>query len=104
MIKDLDNKSPNQNSDSSLSPLLYRVFFVASSLLPYLARFLVCFVSRFCFRFAGCWIVDLVMGGAESKGTDITVDFSGWSLWKVLTIFRRCIIAEEGSQVFSSSG
>ena len=80
-----------------------RLFFVVSS---YLARFLARPLGCPCFCFRG-WvglIVGLAMGGMESRGADVAVGFSGWSLWKVLTIFRRCITAEEGSQVFSSSG
>ena len=49
-------------------------------------------------------MVGLGMGGAESRGANVTVGFFGWSLWKVLTIFRRYMMAEEGSQVLSSSG
>ena len=75
-----------------------------SSLLPHLARFLARPVGRARFRFVGSWIVGLAIGGAKSRGADVAVGFSGWSLWKVLTIFRRCMTAEEGFQVFSSSG
>ena len=67
-----------------------------SSLSSHLAHFLACPIGRPCFRFAGSWIVGLAMGEAESRGADVAVGFSGWSLWKVLTIFRRCMTAEEG--------
>ena len=44
------------------------------------------------------------MGGAESRGADVAVGFSGWSLCKVLTIFRRCMTVEEDSQALFSFG
>ena len=88
---------------SSLSLFPYRLFLVASSLSPHLARFLARLINRPRFRFAGSWIVGLAMGKTESRGADVTVGFSGKSLWKVLTIFRRYMTTEEGSQVFSSS-
>ena len=75
-----------------------RLFLVASSLSPHciLVRFVAHPVGcpRFCF--VGSWVVGLTMGGAESRGADVAVSFSGWSLWKVRTIFRRCMTAEEG--------
>ena len=40
------------------------------------------------------------MSGAESRGVDVAVGFSGWFLWKVLIIFRRYMTVKEGSQVF----
>ena len=89
---------------SSFSSLPYCFFLIASSLSPHLARFLARPVGRPCFCFAESWIVGLVMGGVESRGADVTVSFSRWSLWKVLTIFRRCMTVKKGSQVFSSSG
>ena len=77
--------------------LLCRLFLVTSSLSPHLARFLVRPIGHPCFCFAGSWIVGLVIGGAESKGANVAVGFSGWSLWKVLTIFWRCMTAKEDS-------
>ena len=70
------------DSDSSLSPFLYCLFFVASSLSPHLARFLVRFVGRprFYFRESVGLTVGLAIGGAESRGIDVAVNFFGWSL------------------------
>ena len=70
------------------------LFLVASS---YLARFLARLVGCPSFCLAVSWTVGLAMGGAESRGGDVAVGFLGWSLWKVLTIFRRCMMAENGS-------
>ncbi len=56
------------------------------------------------FRFGSFRIVGLAIGGAESKGGEVAVGFSGCSLWKVLINFRRYMTADEGSQVFFSSG
>ena len=48
--------------------------------------------------------IGLAVGRALSIGVEIAVDLLGFSLWKVLTSFQRCWIADAGSQVFSSSG
>ena len=69
---------------SSLLPLPCCLFLVSPSLSPYLVRFLARPVGRPHFRFAGSWIVGLAMGGAKSRGADVAVGFSGWSLWEVL--------------------
>ena len=61
-------------------------------------------VGRLRFCLAGSLIVGLAMGGAECKGTDVAIGFSGWFLWRVLTIFQKCMTAEEGSQMFSAFG
>ena len=47
---------------------------------------------------------DLAIGGAELRREEVTVGFSGWSLWNLEIIFRKCITAEDGSYVLSSSG
>ena len=65
---------------SLLLPLPCCLFLVASSLSPHLAHFLARPVGRPRFCFAGSWIVGLAMGGAESRGADVAVGFSGWSL------------------------
>ena len=75
---------------SSLLLLPCRLFLVVSSLSPHLARFLAHPVGRPCFCFAGSGIVGLAMGGAESRGADIAVGFSGWSLWKLLPEMHDC--------------
>ena len=56
---------------------------IVSSLLPHLARFLARFVGRFCCHFVGSWIVGLATGRTKSRGTDVTLGFFEWSLWKV---------------------
>ena len=48
-------------------------------------------------------IIGLAMGGVKFKSTVIAFGFSGWSWQKVLTIFRKCMTAKKGSQVFFSS-
>lgn len=48
-------------------------------------------------------IVSLAIGGAESQGTDVTVDISGCFLMKVFTIFQRYMTTKAGLLVFSSS-
>ena len=37
-------------------------------------------------------------------GKEVAVGLSEWSLWKVLTNFRRCCTGDAGSQVLLSSG
>lgn len=59
---------------------------LAGLLLPY-----------FCWALAGLTVV-LPIGEAESKSRDIVVGFSKQLLWKVMIIFRRCMIAECGFQ------
>ena len=76
MIRDLDDKGLGQNSDSSLSPLPYCLFFVASSLLPHLARFLARPVGRFCFCLAGSLTVGLAIGGAVSMAREVAIGLS----------------------------
>ena len=90
---------PASGSKTALTRIsLYCLFLVASfGASSYLAHFLVRSVGRPCFCFMRSWTVDLAMGGAELKGTDDAVGFSGWSLRKVLTIFQRCMTAEKGS-------
>ena len=75
-------------------------------LFPHLARFVACsFVSHPCFCLKGSvgLTIGLTIGEAESKGADIAISFSRCSLWKMLTIFRRCMTIKEDFQVFSSS-
>ena len=93
-MRDLDDKELGQNSDSSLSPLpcrlflfasflspfSYCLFLVASSLSPHLAQFLACPVSCCRFHFARSWVVGLAIGGAKSRGANVAVGFSEWSL------------------------
>ena len=88
----------------ALEPDWLGFLLVASSLLPHLICFLVHYIG--CARFCSVesYIVGLAISGAESRGANIAFGFSGWSLWKLLTIFQRCITANEGFQVFSSSG
>ena len=92
MIRDLDDKGLGQNSDFSLSPFFCRLFFVASSLSPHLARFLACPLGRPCFCLKGSTglVVGLAIGGAMSMAGKVAVDLSGWSLWNELMSFLRC--------------
>ena len=90
MIRDLDDKVLGQNSNSSLLPLPCRHFFIASSLWPYLARFLTRPVGRPCFCLAGSLTVGQAIGGAVSMARENTVGLSGCSLWNELMSFLRC--------------
>ena len=83
----------------SLLPLFCHLFLVASSLSSHLVCFLACPVNRPRFCFAGSWIIGLAMGGAKSRGANVAFGFSESSLWKMLTIFWRCMTAVKGSQV-----
>ena len=80
---------------------LTQILFISPHLTRFVARL---FAGRPCFRLRG--LVDLTfglaIGGAVSKSVDVAVRFSKWSLWKVLIIYRRYMIVEAGSQVFSS--
>ena len=67
-----------------LKTKLTRILF----LLPQFSmRFVVLFAGHLCFRFAGSLTVNLAINGTVSKCGDVVVNFSGWFLWKVLTIF-----------------
>ena len=92
MIRDLDDKELGQNSDSSLSPLPCYLFLVASSLSPYLVRFLARPVGRPRFRLRGLvgLTVGLAIGGAVSIVGEVAVGLPGWSLWNKLMSFLRC--------------
>ncbi len=56
-------------------------YFLPRLLAPLLGR------PRFCFGFFR--IVGPAIGGAESKSGEVAVNFSGYSIWKVLINFRR---------------
>ena len=75
------------------------LFLVASSLSPYLARFLVRPVGSPRFRLKGSvgLIVGLAIGGAVLIVGEVAVGLSGWSLWNKLMSFLRCWTAEAGS-------
>ena len=65
------------------------------------------FIGRPCFYFAEglAGLTDgLAIGGAESRVWEVAIGFSGWSLWNVEIIFRRCMTVEDGSQVLFSCG
>ncbi len=64
-------------------------------------------LPRFCLAaegFRGALTLGLAIGGVELTEGEVAVGFSRCLLWKVLTILRRCWMADAGSQVFSSSG
>ena len=71
---------------------LCRLFFVASSLSPHLARFSVCPDGRPCFRFRDLvgLTVGLAINDAVSMAREVAVGLSGWSLWNELMGFLRC--------------
>lgn len=48
--------------------------------------------------------IGLAISRAEFVNKKIAIGFSRYSLWKVITSFRRCWIANADSQVFFSSG
>ena len=104
--RDLDDKGLSQNSDSSMSPRLCRLVFVASSLSPHLTCFLAHLVGRLCFCLRGSvgLVVGLAIGSAVLIAGEVAVGLSGWSLWNKLMSFLRCWTVEVGSQVFSSFG
>ena len=78
MIRDLDDKELGQNlEDFSLLPLPCCLFFVASSLLPHLVRFLVRLVGCLRFHLAGSLIVGLAIDGAVSMAGKVAVGLSG---------------------------
>ena len=59
-------------------------------------------VRQLCFCFAEnlAGLTDsLAIGGAESRGEEVAVDFFGWFLWNMEIIFRRCMTVEDGFQV-----
>ncbi len=73
-------------------------------ILQFLPRLMAPLLRRSCFHFGSFGIVGLAISEAESRDGEVAVGFSGCSLWKVLINFRRCMAADKGSQVFSSSG
>ena len=77
-----ENRSPATHWLLALKLHRLRFLLVTSFLLLHLARFLARSVGRLCFCFRGSvgLTVDLVIGGAESRGANVAVDFSGWSL------------------------
>ena len=98
--RQISGYSPASGSRTSLTRILpCRLFLVASFLSPHcvLVRFVARPIGRPRFCFMGSWVVGLAMGVAESRDADVAVGFSEWSLWKVRTIFRRCMTAKEGS-------
>ena len=78
-MKDLDDKGLGQISDSSLSPLPYRLFLVAFSLSPHLASFLAHPVGRphFHLRDLVGLTVGLAIGDAVSIAGEVAVGLSG---------------------------
>ena len=64
-ISDLLPASGSKTTLTQIPPC--RLFLVASSLSPYLARFLAHPVGRPCFYFVGSWIVGLAMSKAEFR-------------------------------------
>ena len=46
----------------------------------FLTHFVVLFADHPCFSFAGSLIIGLAIGSAVSRGSDVAVNFSGWSL------------------------
>ena len=92
------DRSPTTRRLLALEPHWLGFYFVTSFLSLYLAcHFLACLVGHPRFCSAKSWVVGLAMGRMESRDADVTVDFSGWSLWKMLTIFQRCITVKKGS-------
>ena len=84
---------PDSGSRSTLTRTPpFRLFLVASSLLPHLARCIACPVGCPCFRFAGSWIVSLAMDGAKSRvaGADsfylVLLVAARLKLWPILMV------------------
>ena len=104
-MRDLDDKELGQNSDFSLSPLPSRLFLIASSLSPHLARFLARHVGRprSHLRCSVGLTIGLAIGGAMLIVGDVAIGLSGWSLRNELICFLICWTAEADSQVFFSS-
>ena len=99
MIKDLDDNGLGQNSDSFLSPLLFRFFLIASFLSPHLAHFLAHLVGCpcFCLRGLAGLVVGLTIGVALSMAGEVAIGLSGWFLWNELMSFLRCWTIEASS-------
>lgn len=63
-------------------------------------HFVIFFAGRLCFHFIEALTVGFAIYRIKSKNADVTVGFFGYSLWKVLTIFQRCMIAKNDLQIF----
>ena len=74
------DRSPATYQLLALEPQWLGFLLVVSSLSPHLARFLAYPVGCPHICFAESWIVGLAIGGVESRGADVAVSFSGWSL------------------------
>lgn len=69
-------------------------------ILLYLVHFVAFFAKYSHFRFTKNLIVGFSISKAEFKSIDVVIDFSGWFLWKILTIFQRYMTINNVSQIF----